>query len=299
MYHKGAIIYEGLDTAARGKLHFALNSSNSSVNVALADAKMTIDYSGNVGIGSTSPAYLLGMESGTGGGYYSSADHQWHNASTRAIKQDISALTLSDNEFLLDKLKDLQINKFKFISDVEENNESAIWYYGVIADDSTTPDFLTGQGHNSLSTGGSIQFLLSVSHIFNQELEKLNSIINVSFASTSTPSIAIDSFGNVGIGITSFGTSAAKVLSLGNGTAPSSSIADSCQLWSADVNAAAGYSWLHGRDEKGHTLIVAGVVIKTDTGNTANPHEGLIEINTFDNKVYIYADAGWRQLATW
>jgi len=24
-----------------------------------------------------------------------------------------------------------------------------------------------------------------------------------------------------------------------------------------------------------------------------------MEINTYDNKVKIYADAGWRQLATW
>jgi hypothetical protein len=39
--------------------------------------------------------------------------------------------------------------------------------------------------------------------------------------------------------------------------------------------------------------------IKTDTGHPATAVEGMIEINTFDNKVYFYADAAWRQLATW
>jgi hypothetical protein len=105
--------------------------------------------------------------------------------------------------------------------------------------------------------------------------------------------------GNVGIGIETFGTNAAEVWSQGHGTAPTTSIADSYQIWSADVNAAAGYGWMHGRDEKGHTLIIAGVVIKVDGGQTANPHEGLIEINTNENKVYMYADAGWREMATW
>ena len=40
-------------------------------------------------------------------------------------------------------------------------------------------------------------------------------------------------------------------------------------------------------------------VIKTDTGHPATPSVPLVEINTFDNKVYIYADGDWRQLATW
>jgi len=47
------------------------------------------------------------------------------------------------------------------------------------------------------------------------------------------------------------------------------------------------------------TEVVPGVVIKTNTGSPANPYEGLMEINTFDNKINMYADAAWRQLATW
>ena len=55
-YQKGAIIFESLDSNARGKMHFALDDSAGSGNVQLSDAKMTIDYGGNVGIGTDNPA---------------------------------------------------------------------------------------------------------------------------------------------------------------------------------------------------------------------------------------------------
>lgn len=38
---------------------------------------------------------------------------------------------------------------------------------------------------------------------------------------------------------------------------------------------------------------------KSTTGNPATGIEGEICINTFDNNVKIYADGGWRQIATW
>ena len=106
--------------------------------------------------------------------------------------------------------------------------------------------------------------------------------------------------GNVGIGTTVFGTAAAKVLAMGSGTAPTTAPADMAQMWVADINGAAGYAGLHKRTETTNLAeVVPGVVIKTDTGSPANPYEGLMEINTFDNKINMYADAAWRQLATW
>jgi hypothetical protein len=45
-------------------------------------------------------------------------------------------------------------------------------------------------------------------------------------------------------------------------------------------------------------LIVAGVLIKTDTGDPSQVHEGLMAINTYDNTVKIYADGGWRTIAS-
>ena len=112
--------------------------------------------------------------------------------------------------------------------------------------------------------------------------------------------LAAEFIGNVGLGITAFGTSAAKVLGIGTGTAPTTAPADMAQMWVEDINAAAGYAGLHKRTETTNQKeIVPGVIRKTDTGSPANPYEGLMEINTADNKVRMYADAGWRELGTW
>jgi hypothetical protein len=105
---------------------------------------------------------------------------------------------------------------------------------------------------------------------------------------------------NLGIGVIAFGASAAKVLGIGAGTAPTTAPADMAQMWVADINGAAGYAGLHKRTETTNLAeVIPGVVIKTNTGSPANPYEGLMEINTFDNKINMYADAAWRQLATW
>ncbi|MHC4623117.1 MAG: LamG domain-containing protein [Planctomycetota bacterium] len=39
--------------------------------------------------------------------------------------------------------------------------------------------------------------------------------------------------------------------------------------------------------------------VKTTTGDPAGPVEGQIYVNTADNKVRVYADGAWRDLATW
>jgi hypothetical protein len=41
------------------------------------------------------------------------------------------------------------------------------------------------------------------------------------------------------------------------------------------------------------------VIVKTDTGNPTTIGDGILVINTFDNTVNLYADGGWRQLASW
>jgi len=63
-YQKGAIIYEGVDAAARGKLHFALDDVNGADSVTLADAKMTILYTGYLGVGTTTPVSLTEIQGG-------------------------------------------------------------------------------------------------------------------------------------------------------------------------------------------------------------------------------------------
>ena len=61
-YMKSAIIAEAKDGNARANLHFALDSDTGSGNVGLADAKMTVTYDGNVGIGESSPQGRLHLK---------------------------------------------------------------------------------------------------------------------------------------------------------------------------------------------------------------------------------------------
>lgn len=39
--------------------------------------------------------------------------------------------------------------------------------------------------------------------------------------------------------------------------------------------------------------------VKTDTGDPSSPSEGQVYVNTQDNKIRVYADSAWRDLATW
>jgi hypothetical protein len=80
--------------------------------------------------------------------------------------------------------------------------------------------------------------------------------------------------GNLGIRTISFGTNADGVLGIGNGTAPTTSPADTVQLWSADLLGTAGKAGLHLRteDEVIHSLgsdIVVGATSLTGYNPTA------------------------------
>ncbi|MFA6083759.1 hypothetical protein [Mucilaginibacter sp.] len=54
-YQKGALIYESVAGSARGKFHIALENTDGSGSVTLADAKLTVLSGGNVGVGTTTP----------------------------------------------------------------------------------------------------------------------------------------------------------------------------------------------------------------------------------------------------
>jgi hypothetical protein len=94
---------------------------------------------------------------------------------------------------------------------------------------------------------------------------------------------------------------AGGVLNLPAKTAPGSSAADTAKLWVEDVNGEAGKAGLHLMNEvpAAVKLIVPGVYRKTDTGDPAGYFEGMLVINTMDNTLKMYADAGWRTLASW
>jgi hypothetical protein len=56
---KASIVHERTSTWARGKLHFLLNNIEGGARTSLADARMTIQPDGNVGIGTTAPTHKL------------------------------------------------------------------------------------------------------------------------------------------------------------------------------------------------------------------------------------------------
>ena len=59
LYNKAGIVFERQTTQGRGSLHFCNNNTNGSANFTLADAAMTIEYTGEVGIGTTAPTSQL------------------------------------------------------------------------------------------------------------------------------------------------------------------------------------------------------------------------------------------------
>jgi len=59
LFNKAGIVFERQTTQGRGSLHFCNNNTNGSANFTLADAAMTIEYTGEVGIGTTLPSKKL------------------------------------------------------------------------------------------------------------------------------------------------------------------------------------------------------------------------------------------------
>ena len=59
IYNNASILWEFTNTAANGKLHFAVNPTAGDGTADLSDSKMTILDSGNVGIGDTTPTSKL------------------------------------------------------------------------------------------------------------------------------------------------------------------------------------------------------------------------------------------------
>lgn len=96
------------------------------------------------------------------------------------------------------------------------------------------------------------------------------------------------------------GTSGVGVLALGNGTVPTTSPADTSQIYSADINGTAGQAGAHLRNEiSTSALILPGTRYKTTTGDPSDTFEGMMVINTSDNAFKVYADGAWRTITTW
>ena len=71
LYNKAGIVFERLTTQGRGSLHFCNNNTNGSANFTLADAAMTVEYTGEVGIGTVLPATKLHVKDSQDSSLYS------------------------------------------------------------------------------------------------------------------------------------------------------------------------------------------------------------------------------------
>jgi hypothetical protein len=68
-----------------------------------------------------------------------------------------------------------------------------------------------------------------------------------------------------------------------------------------DFRVKSGQTNVYGDLDVSEKLTTATLVlpVKSTTGDPASPVEGQIYVNTADNKVRVYADGAWRDLATW
>jgi hypothetical protein len=110
----------------------------------------TVGYAGRF-LGTVFIDGFLYMEF-SGGGYYSTSDHQWHNGSSKNIKKDIT-----DNKMDLNKLLDsIKIKNYHY----KEQDKPGMKAIGFIAEE--TPALLSGEKHDGQSTANCIGFLLAV-----------------------------------------------------------------------------------------------------------------------------------------
>ncbi len=65
-YRKSAIVFERQDSSARGKVHILNNGTASAATATLSDARLTITFDGNVGVGQTNPVAKFEVSGASG-----------------------------------------------------------------------------------------------------------------------------------------------------------------------------------------------------------------------------------------
>lgn len=123
------------------------------------DPKLTIDTAGYIGIGDTTPSYPI--EVATANGAYLNTGGNWVNPSSRALKENIHALSLGE---AVETLKKLAPVKFNYKIDKTEG------YVGFIAED--VPELVAVKDRKGMVTMDVVAVLTKVLQEQQKSLEK-------------------------------------------------------------------------------------------------------------------------------
>ncbi len=218
-----ASIYQAVSAGA-----LYINSNTGAISIGAngsASAHLTVISSGKIGIGTTSPEFLLDI----------------HGPASAISSITGYADSTSGGAFLSRKARGTQSSPTKVLADDRIGGWGARGY-------------VEGSGFQSTSSGrfqiGAAEDYSSTSNLGSYMVFETTPI----GSGTIREVVRIDSTGSVGIGVTTFGTSGTNVLALGNGTAPASSISNGIQLYAEDVAAS---SELKVRDEAGNVTTLS------------------------------------------
>ena len=128
-----------------------------------ANDRLCILNTGEIGIGTRNPSYLLQMESSVGG-YYSISDHTWHTGSSlRALKTDIRDWAINATELA----KDIKLRRFRY-----KNADS--YSVGFVAEElpKDMPEEVISETGN-ISSRGAFAFLLKAVQEQQVRIEEL------------------------------------------------------------------------------------------------------------------------------
>ena len=119
LYRKSAIVFERQDTSARGKVHILNNGDNNANSAVLADAKLTIQHDGNIGLGITSPDSRLHVVNANAElriGYLTASEN-YYDANYHSFRQANALRT---------KILEVQAGNSNFYSDVTVTRDATL-----------------------------------------------------------------------------------------------------------------------------------------------------------------------------
>ncbi|MDE1988397.1 MAG: tail fiber domain-containing protein, partial [Patescibacteria group bacterium] len=147
-----------------GRTRFIANSATSTV--------LAVDAAGNVGIGTTTPAYKLHIIGDV-------AATSFVNISTKTAKKDISYVTSSQEDGFLDKIKNMNIAQYRY--DIED--ESSQLRLGLIAEEAPS-EVLSASG-KGVDIYKMTSFALAGVKAMQREIDKMKIDISALSATTS------------------------------------------------------------------------------------------------------------------